>query len=598
MNPGLYLFVLFASLATWLPLSHALAAGNDVVIGVLAHRGNQACIRMWTPTIDYLNEEIPGSEFRLMPLDLQEMSAALAAGKLDFILTNPGNYVDLERRFGVSRITTLKNLNFGNPYTVFGAVIFTRADRADIRELGDLDGKSFGAVAEDAFGGFQMAWRELKEAGVDPYRDLSRLQFFDFPQDDIVFAVRDRLIDAGTVRAETLERMISNGRVERADFHILNALSSDDYPFPHSTRLYPEWAFAKGKRTPGALAKAVAIALMKMPADHPATIAGDYAGWTVPLNYQPVHELFMELGIGPYQRPGMSAFKELLARYWYWLVLLVAAVLFSVIHNILVKRQVKLRTRELSQTNRVLETEVAERKKAEGDARTLLEEKRFLAQKCMAVQEEERRYLARELHDELGQCITAIQADAEIIQDLSGACDGRLKTSAAAIQSVSSRIYEVVHSLMLRYRPGVLDDLGLVETIRDEIGAWQARQPDTVYTLNVSSGVDALGEDFNICVYRIIQECLTNIAKYAHATSVHIEIRTTQAGTMRRLHVEVQDNGAGFDPCVTRGGFGLVGMRERVEALQGEFTLNTKPGAGTRITIELPLDGSGGQAGQ
>jgi two-component system sensor histidine kinase TtrS len=301
--------VLFASLATWLPVSHALAAGNDVVIGVLAHRGNQACIRMWTPTIDYLNEEIPGSEFRLMPLDLQEMSAALAAGKLDFILTNPGNYVDLERRFGVSRITTLKNLNFGNPYTVFGAVIFTRADRADIRELGDLDGKSFGAVAEDAFGGFQMAWRELKEAGVDPYRDLSRLQFFDFPQDDIVFAVRDRLIDAGTVRAETLERMISNGRVERADFHILNALSSDDYPFPHSTRLYPEWAFAKGKRTPGALAKAVAIALMKMPADHPATIAGDYAGWTVPLNYQPVHELFMELGIGPYQRPGMSAFK-------------------------------------------------------------------------------------------------------------------------------------------------------------------------------------------------------------------------------------------------------------------------------------------------
>jgi two-component system sensor histidine kinase TtrS len=589
---------LFLSLAAGLSACCVLAADREVVIGVLAHRGDQACISKWTPTIDYLNKEIPGYDFRLLPLDLNGMSAALAAGRLDFILTNPGNYVDLERKFGVSRITTLKNLHFENPYTVFGAVIFTRADRDDIRELRDLDNKSFGAVSADAFGGFQMAWRELKQAGINPYSDLSRLQFFNFPQDDIVTAVRDRVIDAGTVRAETLERMINTGRVRRTDFRILNALSSDDYPFPHSTRLYPEWAFAKVKRTPGSLAKSVAIALMKMPADHPAMLAGDYAGWTVPLNYQPVHELFMELGIGPYQRAGMPAFRELLVRYWYWLALFVTAVLFSIVHNFLVKRQVKLRTRELSQTNRALETEVAVRKKAEHDARNLLEEKRYLAQKCMAVQEEERRFLARELHDELGQCITAIQADAAIIQDLSGACDSRLKASAGAIQGVSSRIYEVVHSLMLRYRPGVLDDLGLVETIRDEVNAWQARLPDTVYTLNFSGDLDALGEDLNICVYRIVQECLTNIAKYACASSVHIEISLLQTGSMRQLRVEVQDNGTGFDPHTSGGGFGLIGMRERVEAKQGDFTLATMPGSGTLITVILPLDDSGEQAGK
>jgi two-component system sensor histidine kinase TtrS len=586
---------LFAALLAGSPAVGARDTVNDVVIGVLAHRGDAACIRKWTPTIDYLDEAIPGSDFRLLPLDLQEMSVALEQNALDFILTNPGNYVDLERKFGISRITTLKNLNFGNPYTVFGAVIFTRADRGDIRELQDLEGRSFGAVSANAFGGFQMAWRELKQAGIDPYSDLSRLAFFDFPQDDIVLAVRDGRIDAGTVRAETLERMISDGRVERTDFTILNALTEDGYPFAHSTRLYPEWAFAKAKRTSGALAKSVAIALMNMPADHPAMIAGDYAGWTVPLNYQPVHELFMELGIGPYQLSGMSAFRDLLARYWHWLLLLLAAVVFSATHSILVKRQVKLRTRELWQTNRALETEVAERKKAEEDARTLLEEKRYLAQKCMAVQEEERRYLARELHDELGQCITAIQADAAIIQDLSGACDSRLKASAGAILGVSSRIYEVVHSLMLRYRPGVLDDLGLVETIRDEINGWQARQPDTVYTLNFTGDLDALGEELNICVYRIIQESLTNIAKYARASSVHIDIALTPAGSTRQLRVEVQDNGAGFDPGEIVGGFGLVGMRERVEARQGIFTLTTSPGNGTRIKVDLPLGEAGGQ---
>jgi ABC-type phosphate/phosphonate transport system substrate-binding protein len=183
--------------ATW-------AGPGEVTVGVLAYRGDAASILRWTPTIRYLAEDIPGSEFQLLPLGLEEMSHALGQRKLDFILTNPGNYVELERRFGISRIATLKNLRQGQPYTMFGAVILVRADREDIRTLPDLKGKSFGAVSEAAFGGFQMAWRELNKAGVDPYRDFSRLRFFDFPQDNIVLGVRDREIDAGTVRTDIL----------------------------------------------------------------------------------------------------------------------------------------------------------------------------------------------------------------------------------------------------------------------------------------------------------------------------------------------------------------------------------------------------------
>jgi hypothetical protein len=236
---------------------------------------------------------------------------------------------------------------------------------------------------------------------------------------------------------------------------------------------------------------------------------------------------------------------------------------------------------------------VAVRKQAEEDARSLLEEKRYLAQKCMAVQEEERRYLARELHDELGQCITAIQADAEIIQELSSGYDRRLRASAGAIQGVSARIYEVVHSLMQRYRPGVLDDLGLAETLRDEVGAWQVRQPDTTYTLSFSGDLDALGENINICIYRLIQECLTNIAKHALATSVTVNISIQEEGHLRRLRLEVQDNGIGIDLQAPRTGFGLVGMSERVEALDGEFRISSTPGSGTRISVILPLNDSG-----
>jgi two-component system sensor histidine kinase TtrS len=546
---------------------------------------------MWTPTIQYLTEEIPGSEFHILPLDLEGMSDALEQRKVDFILTNSGNYVELESRFGVTRIATLRNLRRGEPYTVFGAVIFVRSDRDDLRTLADLNNRSFGAVDEAAFGGFQMAWRELKKAGVDPFNDFSNLRFFGFPQDKIVLGVRDGEIDAGSVRTDILERMAAEGQIQLEDFRVLNPQKSKDFPFRHSTRLYPEWAFAKTPWTTDKLAETVAIALMKMAENDPAAVAGRYAGWTVPLNYQPVHELFKELEIGPYRRTGDASFRDVMTHYWYVLVLVLAAILLSLVHNFLVKRQVVARTRELSRTNRMLKKEVLERRKAEEDARVLLEQKRLLAQKCMEVQEDERHHLARELHDELGQCITAIQADAKIIQELSKGCDAALEASASAIEGVSSRIYGVVHSMMQRLRPSMLDDVGLVETLKEEVEAWQARQPDTVYRLNIDSNLRTLADTINISIYRIVQECLTNIAKHAMATEVTITLSIIEGSPEKRVRLEIRDNGVGMDPQSSGGGFGMIGMRERAEALNGEFGFSATPGGGMKITATLPLFG-------
>jgi len=152
------LVFLAAILPAWLHGGNALAGPQQATVGVLAYRGDDTCLQMWGPTIEYLNEAIRGTEFRLAPLDLDEMSVAVRQGKVDFVLTNPGNYVELERWFGITRIATLKNLRHGKPSTAFGAVIFTAADRADIRELSDLRSKSFGAVSEavkdvwDAYG--------------------------------------------------------------------------------------------------------------------------------------------------------------------------------------------------------------------------------------------------------------------------------------------------------------------------------------------------------------------------------------------------------------------------------------------------------------
>ena len=568
------------------------ASSNVVNVGVLAHRGVDACVQTWSPTIRYLTEQIPGKEFQLLPLDLDGMSEAVEQGRVGFVLTNPGNYVELERRYSITRIATLRNLRHGNPYTQFGSVIFVRADRYDLNSLVDLRNRSFGAVDKAAFGGFQMAWRELKDAGINPFNDFSDIQFLGFPQDNIVLSVRDGKIDAGTVRTDILERMAADGQIKLGDFRILNQQTSENFPFYHSSRLYPEWAFAKTRLTPERLAETVAIALMNMAENHPAATAGKYAGWTVPLNYQPVHELFMDLEIGPYQKLDDISLIGLMKQYWYWLAPILVVIVLSIFHNILVNRQVTLRTRELSQTNYALEKEVAERRKAEEDARNLLDEKRFLAQKCMQVQEDERQRLARELHDELGQCITAIQADAETIQELSKNCDARLTTSAHAIWGVSSRIYDVVHSMMQRLRPSALDDVGLVETLKEEVRAWQARQPDTAYRLNIADKLDTLGEIVTITLYRIVQECLTNIAKHAQATEVVIQLGIIADGRAQKVSLEVQDNGVGMKSQSLGGGFGLIGMRERVETLNGSFELSADPGAGVNIKVTLPLSGT------
>jgi two-component system sensor histidine kinase TtrS len=574
-------------------LSGIAAAGErDITVGVLAHRGDEPALKMWGPTVDYIESRIPDYNFRLVPLDLHSLPAALERNGLDFILTNPGNYVALEAKYGITRIATLKNSRLGKSLETFGAVIITRADRDDIRTLGDLRGKRFAAVDEGAFGGFQMAWLELREAGIDPFRDFRELRFTGFPQDDIVFAVRDGRIDAGTVRTDVLEGLAGQGAIDSADFRVLNPRVTDDFPFLHSTRLYPEWAFAKARRTPEALASEVAVALLQMPADHPAVRAGEYAGWTVPLSYQPVHRLFRALEIGPYARSGHVTLDEVVREYWYWLAGMLAVILFSLSFNILVKRQVKARTAQLSGTNRALQSEIAERKRAEEESRALLRENRTLIQKSLALQESERRHLARELHDELGQCITAVQADAEIIRERAADCDSRLVASALAIHDVSARLYAMVHSMMQRLRPPMLDDLGLVEALRVEIEAWCARQPDTVFSLEIGDGLNTLGERYNMTIYRIVQECLTNIAK--HAAARHVSIRlsrtgpTAGRGDAHPLRLEVSDDGSGFDPAVQRRGLGLIGMRERVEGLDGSLQVASSPGAGTTVTVILP----------
>ncbi|MGQ0577884.1 MAG: ATP-binding protein [Betaproteobacteria bacterium] len=215
-----------------------------------------------------------------------------------------------------------------------------------------------------------------------------------------------------------------------------------------------------------------------------------------------------------------------------------------------------------------------------------LEENRRLSQRSMQVQEEERRNLARELHDELGQSLNAIKVDAVTIRDRSAAFP-EIHRSALSIIEVSSQVYEVVRSLMRRLRPVALDELGLRSAVQYSVEQWQRRHAGVRCTFSAEGELDDLDEQTNITLYRLVQECLTNVAKHADATKVDISM----ARAAQEVRLSFSDNGRGFDPSQKRRGLGLVGLRERVEALAGHFELESMSGRGVHVQAVVPAKG-------
>lgn len=360
---GLLLASLLA--APWGLAEEAGAAQKrEVRIGVLALRGPDRAVSMWSPTATYLHSRLPDLDFRVVPLGFDEIHLAVRQKSVDFVLANPSFYVELESLYGVSPVVTMRNRHGGGPgYSLFGGVIFTRADRNDIRTLSDLKGRIFVAVDRNSFGGWQAAWREMLRQGLDPEKDLKRLDFAG-THDAVVKAVLEGRADAGTVRTETLERMLAEGSLRLGDLYVINERQQDEFPLLHSTGLYPEWPLAKVKGVADSLAVRVAVSLMQMPVDDPAAQAGQIVGWTLPLNYQSIHEVLRTLRIGPYAHLRNLNLGELLDLYGKWLAVALAFVLFAFAVAVYVGRmnhRLRLQQRELNQLNSDLEARVRER---------------------------------------------------------------------------------------------------------------------------------------------------------------------------------------------------------------------------------------------
>jgi signal transduction histidine kinase/ABC-type phosphate/phosphonate transport system substrate-binding protein len=372
-----YGYILFAAFCLLMaPASKVFSANAEMKIAVLAIRGLPQAMQKWSPTAEYLNEKIPGYTFSILPLTIDSIESAISTNQVNFVLVNPALYAQLEADYGISRIATLRNRRQEGAYTQFGALIITRADNKNIKTLHDLKGKSFMAVHPRAFGGWWMAWRKLKQHGIDPEHDFSKLLFSGFPQDKVVMAVKNHQADAGTVRTDILERMALSGKINLNEFRVIDPQTTPGFPFAHSTRLYPEWPFAITRNTPHNLAQQVAIALLEMPKDSRAARESKSEGWTVPLDYQSVYELMQVLHVGPYATENKISLNDVVHHYSTEVGTIVAIFFALLISAVVVLKF----NRQLKRSKYSLEIEVMEKDRAKaaeheqvGRIRTLYE---------------------------------------------------------------------------------------------------------------------------------------------------------------------------------------------------------------------------------
>ena len=236
--------------------------------------------------------------------------------------------------------------------------------------------------------------------------------------------------------------------------------------------------------------------------------------------------------------------------------------------------------------------EIAHRRRAEVNLAVALGENRRLAQQYLQIQESERRALARDLHDELGQYLNVIKLDVACMRDRLASADPIGQRTASDTIGNIDHVQRVVLDLIRQLRPVGLDELGLAAAVENCVDEWRRRLPQTSIELSVSERLDGLDEMRHLAIYRLVQEALTNVMRHSRATQVGIRIAREDADAhgAPRIEVSVEDNGVGSYPARRGAGLGLVGMRERLEAVGGSLLVNDSPGGGFVLHARIPLN--------
>jgi len=255
------------------------------------------------------------------------------------------------------------------------------------------------------------------------------------------------------------------------------------------------------------------------------------------------------------------------------------------------EQRVQHRTRELVEVNRKLESAVADRLQSEAALRKSEKELRLLSAHLLTAQENERRRVARDIHDNVSQTLVAMKFRIEQALNESGDKPANPSELSSLIVPVVQGTIEAVRNIYMRLRPSMLDDLGLSATLTWLRRDFQDTHPDIDTRIDVAVEDGEIADNQKIVIYRVVQEALDNVVRHSRADRARISLKRNN----NHVELTVQDNGTGFrleevmsvDDSLR--GMGLTGMRERIELIGGTFAISSEAGEGTRIHASLPL---------
>jgi len=265
------------------------------------------------------------------------------------------------------------------------------------------------------------------------------------------------------------------------------------------------------------------------------------------------------------------------------------------------------RSEELGASNRKLKEEIGQRKAAEesfrqseqqsaqllAQSRRMQEHLRLLSRQLLSAQEEERKKISRELHDVIAQTLTTINVRLAALKSEAALNTQGLEQSIARTQELVQRSVEIVHRFARELRPAVLDDLGLIPALQTFMKNFR-EQTGILVTLSAFAAVEQVSGATRTVLYRVAQEALNNVARHAHASEAEVTIQKLDGA----VSLKIKDNGNGFRQerlSNVKGNrrLGLLGMKERVEMVNGSFAVESAPGKGTRIQVQIPLANGG-----